>query len=96
MVVEAPTGAGKSAIAVTLAREASSAYILTAQKILQDQYLRDFPELAVMKGRGDHPPPRAPPHPHARPPLSGAGELSLPGSPHARGSGPLYCGSEVS
>ncbi|CAN5486014.1 ATP-dependent DNA helicase [soil metagenome] len=55
VVLEAPTGAGKSAIAVTLAREAASAYVLTAQKILQEQYLRDFPDLALMKGRGNYP-----------------------------------------
>ncbi len=55
VVIEAPTGAGKSGIAVTLAREAKNAYLLTAQKILQDQYLRDFPDLAVVKGRSNYP-----------------------------------------
>ncbi len=55
VVIEAPTGAGKSGIAVTLAREAKQAYILTAQKILQDQYIRDFPDLAVVKGRSNYP-----------------------------------------
>jgi Rad3-related DNA helicase len=55
VVVEAPTGAGKSAIAVTLAREASSSYLLTGQKILQDQYQRDFDDLAVVKGRANYP-----------------------------------------
>jgi ATP-dependent DNA helicase DinG len=55
VVIEAPTGAGKSGIAVTLAREARGAYILTAQKILQDQYIRDFPDLAVVKGRANYP-----------------------------------------
>jgi ATP-dependent DNA helicase DinG len=55
VVIEAPTGAGKSGIAVTLGREAKDAYILTAQKILQDQYGRDFPDLAVVKGRANYP-----------------------------------------
>ena len=55
VIIEAPTGAGKSAIAVTLTREASSAFVLTAQKILQDQYARDFPELALVKGRSNYP-----------------------------------------
>jgi ATP-dependent DNA helicase DinG len=55
VVIEAPTGAGKSGIAVTLAREAKDAYVLTAQKILQDQYLRDFPDMAVVKGRSNYP-----------------------------------------
>jgi len=54
VVLEAPTGAGKSAIAVALAREAESAYLVTAQKILQDQYLRDFTDLALMKGRSNY------------------------------------------
>jgi ATP-dependent DNA helicase DinG len=54
VVIEAPTGAGKSAIAVTLGREADSAFVLTAQKLLQDQYLRDFPDLALMKGRANY------------------------------------------
>lgn len=54
VVLEAPTGSGKSAIAVALAREASSAYLLTAQKLLQDQYLRDFADLALMKGRSNY------------------------------------------
>ncbi|MFW5899295.1 MAG: helicase C-terminal domain-containing protein, partial [Jiangellaceae bacterium] len=31
------------------------AYLLTAQKLLQDQYLRDFPDLALMKGRSNYP-----------------------------------------
>ena len=55
VVIEAPTGAGKSGIAVTLAREAKNAYILTGQKLLQDQYVRDFPDLAVVKGRANYP-----------------------------------------
>jgi ATP-dependent DNA helicase DinG len=55
VVIEAPTGAGKSGIAVTLARESRSAYILTAQKLLQDQYVRDFPDLSVVKGRSNYP-----------------------------------------
>lgn len=54
VVLEAPTGSGKSAIAMTLAREANSAYVLTAQKLLQDQYLRDYPDVALMKGRSNY------------------------------------------
>lgn len=54
VVLDAPTGAGKSAVAVALAREASSAYVLTGQKLLQDQYLRDFPDLSLMKGRSNY------------------------------------------
>ena len=54
VILEAPTGSGKSAIAVALAREAASAYVVTAQKLLQAQYLRDFPDLALMKGRANY------------------------------------------
>jgi len=53
-LLDAPTGTGKSAIAVTIARYMAAqqgsvaklvdagAYFLTTQKILQEQYLRDF------------------------------------------------------
>ena len=48
VVLQAPTGIGKSLIGLTVARylnkysQSSSAYLLTTQKILQDQYERDF------------------------------------------------------
>ena len=53
VVIEAGTGVGKSAIGLTLARYLNKhalfsddytpgSYFLTTQKILQDQYLRDF------------------------------------------------------
>ncbi|MEX2536204.1 MAG: ATP-dependent DNA helicase [Trueperaceae bacterium] len=71
VVVEAPTGSGKSAIAVTLAREAVSSYVLTAQKILQDQYFRDFPDLALMKGRANYDCLVAPTHAAAAPCIAG-------------------------
>ncbi|UCH25229.1 MAG: ATP-dependent DNA helicase [Trueperaceae bacterium] len=71
VIVEAPTGSGKSAIAVTLTREAESAYVLTAQKVLQDQYVRTFPELALMKGRGNYPCLIAPTHAAAAPCIAG-------------------------
>jgi ATP-dependent DNA helicase DinG len=71
VVIEAPTGAGKSAIAVTLAREAASSYLLTAQKILQDQYVRDFPDLALMKGRSNYECLVAPTHAAAAPCIAG-------------------------
>jgi ATP-dependent DNA helicase DinG len=71
VVIEAPTGAGKSAIAVTLAREATSSYLLTAQKILQDQYVRDFPDLALMKGRSNYECLVVPTHAAAAPCIAG-------------------------
>lgn len=71
VIIEAPTGSGKSAIAVTLAREAASSYIVTAQKILQDQYVQDFPDLALMKGRANYPCLIAPTHAAAAPCIAG-------------------------
>ena len=71
VVVEAPTGSGKSAIGVTLAREAESAFVLTAQKVLQDQYLKDFSDLAIMKGRSNYPCLVADTHAAAAPCLAG-------------------------
>jgi ATP-dependent DNA helicase DinG len=71
VVIEAPTGAGKSALAVTLARDARSAYVLTVQKVLQDQYARDYPELALLKGRATYPCEIAPTHAAAAPCLAG-------------------------
>ena len=71
VVVEAPTGSGKSGIAVALAREARSAYLLTAQKVLQDQYQRDFEDLALLKGRANYACEVAPTHAAAAPCLVG-------------------------
>lgn len=55
VIIEAPTGIGKSQIAQALASWSSYAHILTPQKILQSQYQRDFPEMFVMKGRNAYP-----------------------------------------
>ena len=41
-LVEAPPGVGKSHVAMTIARWSGSAYLLTSQKLLQDQYEREF------------------------------------------------------
>lgn len=71
VVIEAPTGAGKSAMAVTLAREAASSFIVTAQKLLQDQYVQDFPDLALMKGRANYRCLVAPTHAAAAPCIAG-------------------------
>jgi len=54
--VEAPPGVGKSHIAMTLARWSGSAYLLTSQKLLQDQYERDFgTQVQIVKGRDNYP-----------------------------------------
>ena len=55
-ILNAPTGAGKSAVALTLARYFNDAFgrqtiIATSNKVLQDQYLEDFSDTAPLKGR---------------------------------------------
>jgi len=58
VILEAPTGAGKSAIALTLAGLFGNSYYLTVQKVLQDQLVNEFGEsgrfghrLVDLKGR---------------------------------------------
>src|SRR2546422_4633713 len=55
LLVDAPPGVGKSHVAMTLARWSGDAYLLTSQKLLQDQYEREFgAELALGKGRDNY------------------------------------------
>ena len=53
VILEAPTGSGKSVIGMTVAKFFSNSYYLTIQKILQDQLMRDFASdmTRVLKGR---------------------------------------------
>ena len=54
-IVEAPPGVGKSHLALTLARWSGDAYLLTSQKLLQDQYEREFGDaLQLVKGRENY------------------------------------------
>jgi Rad3-related DNA helicase len=53
IILEAPTGFGKSAIAITIARTLGSSYICTATKDLQTQYSRDYQFLRVAKGKAN-------------------------------------------
>jgi len=55
VILEAPTGLGKSHIAAPFAFQSDDAFILTIQKILQDQYHSDFEKMFVMKGRSSYP-----------------------------------------
>lgn len=56
ILLEAPVGSGKSAIAIALARYFGGAHILTPRKSLQDQYFEDFHEhVVLMKGRAAYP-----------------------------------------
>lgn len=54
IVIEAPTGVGKSLIAVTIARWIGSSYIITGTKDLQDQYSNEFPFLYTIKGKSGY------------------------------------------
>ena len=55
-IVEGPTGSGKSSFAITLGRLFGSAFLGTPQKMLQNQYMRDFSEyLFELKGRATYP-----------------------------------------
>jgi ATP-dependent DNA helicase DinG len=51
--LEAPTGFGKTPVAITLARYLGSSHICTATKDLQSQYRRDFPFVVEVKGRSN-------------------------------------------
>ena len=54
-MIEAPPGVGKSHLALTLARWSGDAYLLTSQKLLQDQYEREFGDaLQLVKGRENY------------------------------------------
>jgi ATP-dependent DNA helicase DinG len=51
--LEAPTGFGKTPVAITLARFLGSSHICTATKDLQTQYRRDFPFVVDVRGRSN-------------------------------------------
>jgi Rad3-related DNA helicase len=61
-VLEAPIGIGKSAIAITLAEYFTnhfgngklSSVILTTQKILQEQYIKEFPDIANVSAKKNY------------------------------------------
>ena len=53
IIISAPTGAGKSAIGITLARYFENSFLVTASKNLQDQYIKDYPGLHPVKGKSN-------------------------------------------
>lgn len=56
VILEAPVGSGKSAIAMTFANKYKNSHIITPRKSLQDQYYADFSEdIVLMKGRNAYP-----------------------------------------
>ncbi len=97
-LVEAPPGVGKSHVAMALARWSGDAYLLTSQKLLQDQYEREFGvDLQLVKGRDNYLCER---YPDARVPTS-RGMCRRPRGPvchcpYARAktaalAGPIFC-----
>ena len=50
IILEAPTGFGKSPVAIAVAMTMGTSYICTSTKDLQTQYSRDFPFVRVAKG----------------------------------------------
>jgi hypothetical protein len=97
-LVEAPPGVGKSHVAMALARWSGDAYLLTSQKLLQDQYEREFgADLQLVKGRDNYLCER---YPDARVPTS-RGMCRRPRGPvcqcpYARAktaalAGPIFC-----
>jgi ATP-dependent DNA helicase DinG len=53
VMVDAPTGLGKSAIARALLEKYNTGLVVTASKHLQRQYSRDFPDMVELVGRGN-------------------------------------------
>jgi ATP-dependent DNA helicase DinG len=53
IILEAPTGFGKSPVAIAVALTLGSSYICTSTKDLQTQYARDFPHIKVAKGKNN-------------------------------------------
>ena len=53
IILEAPTGFGKSPVAIAAAMTLGSSYTCTSTKDLQSQYCRDFPYLKVAKGKNN-------------------------------------------
>ncbi len=98
-MVEAPPGVGKSHLALTLARWSGDAYLLTSQKLLQDQYEREFGDsLQLVKGRENYfceryaPPARVPTtHGLCRRPRAPACQCPYARAKLAALNGPIFC-----
>jgi len=53
IVISAPTGVGKSAVGVAVAKYFKDGFFITKSKSLQDQYTRDYPFLRPVKGKSN-------------------------------------------
>lgn len=59
VIIEAPTGLGKTGVAITIARymtrePGKKAHLLTSQKALQRAYLKDDPRIKLMMGKNNY------------------------------------------
>ena len=56
IIIEAETGVGKSAVAVTACKDGNKGYIVTSTKQLQNQYMNDFYNQSItsVKGRNNY------------------------------------------
>lgn len=55
ILINAPVGSGKSPMAVAIAAGFNFAHLITTQKTLQDQYIRDFSDVVTIKGKSNYP-----------------------------------------
>lgn len=55
VVIEAPTGSGKSLVGSVLCKLSKDSIYLVHSKTLQDQIMEDFPEFEILKGRANYP-----------------------------------------
>lgn len=55
ILLSAPTGIGKSIIAMTMAKSLEKSFVVTSSKNLQDQYINNFEVLVPVKGKSNFP-----------------------------------------
>jgi ATP-dependent DNA helicase DinG len=53
VLLEAPTGFGKSPVAIAVGRTLGTSYVCTSTKDLQTQYAKDFPFVKLAKGKNN-------------------------------------------
>lgn len=54
IIIDAPTGVGKSGIAIANLLKSKTGYLVTANKSLQNQYVTEFPWLSDLRGRANY------------------------------------------
>ena len=54
-ILSAPTGSGKSLIAMSICKEYQRSLYLCSTKMLQDQLTNDYPGIPILKGRNNYP-----------------------------------------